>query len=374
MENYSYFFEFRDIITQFIAAIDGCVIKRYNAARAPQQHISPRYVLAPKQRVVWDIVNAAHNITLPVIAFNVTGFNRAADRAYNKIPGYTFPKSKVDTAQQTIKYNTPAPVDITVNMSILCKSVEELDQIAQNFVVYANPAIVITWKVPDAIGLDYDQEIRSKVQWSGSFNYEYPLDLDANKKYEVIGNTTFTIQGWLFTADNTTIDNIFYVRNNFHLAPLSSISLDQSDYPELSGMNLYTEYADVSGFPQITNVRYRGTEPRDEVLTITHPYQPTTLLLLGKHFDFTRNVILSSADNTIFPSVTSFSYSYHPTVSGYVLPASAYNIIDKNYMTVTLPLSTIDNGSIDIIVENIIGWQSTITSQGVSIGYSEVII
>ena len=57
MKSDPFYFEIKDVMTQFIAAFDDVVIARYNRAREKQDRIQVRYVYAPKQRVVHDIVN-----------------------------------------------------------------------------------------------------------------------------------------------------------------------------------------------------------------------------------------------------------------------------------------------------------------------------
>ncbi len=41
-----------------------------------KSNIEVRYVFAPKQRVMYDIINKAQNITLPVVAVNLTSITR----------------------------------------------------------------------------------------------------------------------------------------------------------------------------------------------------------------------------------------------------------------------------------------------------------
>ena len=72
MKKYTYNFEIKDLLTQFVAAFDDTVIKRYDKNGNAKQEIEVRYVFAPKQRVMFDIVNKAQNITLPVVTVDLT--------------------------------------------------------------------------------------------------------------------------------------------------------------------------------------------------------------------------------------------------------------------------------------------------------------
>ena len=52
------------MVTQFIAAFDDVVIARYNKDRQKQDQINVRYIYAPKERVMYDIINQNKTITL----------------------------------------------------------------------------------------------------------------------------------------------------------------------------------------------------------------------------------------------------------------------------------------------------------------------
>ena len=72
------------MVTQFIAAFDDVVISRYNKDRQEQDKINVRYIYAPKERVMYDIINENKTITLPAIAVSITGINRDENRVFNK--------------------------------------------------------------------------------------------------------------------------------------------------------------------------------------------------------------------------------------------------------------------------------------------------
>ena len=55
---------------------DSIVIGRYNKNREQKDRIFVRYLYAPKQRVLYDIINKAKTITLPVVTINVASITR----------------------------------------------------------------------------------------------------------------------------------------------------------------------------------------------------------------------------------------------------------------------------------------------------------
>lgn len=224
MKKKPFYFEIKDVLIQFISAFDDVVISRYNKHRQPQDNISVRYVYAPKQRVVHDILNKARHITLPAIAVNISSISLDRDRVFNKIAGSyhtrrdTFSGHDMNTVTDHLAQ--PAPVNIEVDMSILTKYQTDMDQILSNFIPYNNPYIMISWKTPSEL-LQTQQEIRSEVLWSGSMNMNYPTDLSSSEPFRVSADTSFTIKSWLFKHKDDPIGNIFTI--NSYFTPLSGI-------------------------------------------------------------------------------------------------------------------------------------------------------
>lgn len=250
----------------FIHAFDNIIIKRYDKNRTPNANIQVRYVYSPKQRVVFDLVNRAQNITIPVVAVSISSVSRDEGRVFNKINGFlATPKSEKNLAgtNKTISYRSPVPVNIGVNMSILTKFQSDMDQIISNFVPYSNPYIILSWKVPEDIstlGFATKNEIRSEVLWSGNINLTYPTDIAAFDKYRVVGDTSFTIKGWLFPASSDTVGNIFYSDNNFFveskITNYAALTSNTYTFPASSGLLNEAEFVGLSGNPQITNSDY----------------------------------------------------------------------------------------------------------------------
>lgn len=269
MKNQTYHFEVKDLITQFVTAFDDIIINRYDKNRIPQNKVQVRYVYAPKQRVLYDLVNLAQNITVPVVSINMSSISRDEARVFNKINGYYFPSgtSDISSGSTSIHYNSPVPVNITVNMSIMTKFQTDMDQILSNFIPYNNPYIILSWKVPldlSSSGFAIPQEIRSEVLWDGNITLSYPTDINPTDKYKIVGDTSFTIKGWLFPSTQSPAGNIFYITENLTATTIvnSVGELDTTMYPELtattftyptsSGLITETETVQINGYPQIT--------------------------------------------------------------------------------------------------------------------------
>jgi len=76
------------MVAQFVAAFDDIVIGRFNKDREEEDRINVRYLYAPKQRVMHDIVNLNKTITIPAVAVSVSSISRDVSRVFNKLDGF----------------------------------------------------------------------------------------------------------------------------------------------------------------------------------------------------------------------------------------------------------------------------------------------
>jgi len=227
------------MVQMFASAMDDIVVKRYNKYRDAQDSIRCRFVYAPKQRVLADLLDKAQNIQLPVVALTNGGISRDPNRVFNKIQGSYMTSSDPTT---TNKLQQPVPIDLTINMTILTRFQEDYDQIVTNFVPYFDPYIIVSWRTPSMP----DYEIRSQVIWSGNITATYPYDINATQVARVEGNTSFTFKGWLFKARPSGSEGtIFTINSNFSTESglNSMLSLDALN-------SLTTERHTISAMPQ----------------------------------------------------------------------------------------------------------------------------
>jgi len=264
MRKQSFSFEIQDLITQFLAAFNNVVIDRYEGKnRVKGQKLQVRYVYAPKQRVLYDLINPGQNLVLPVIAITLGSVTRDEGRVFSKNSGFLTPStlSRERVLRETPYFKTPIPVNLKVNMSVLTKNQLDMDQILGNFIPYNNPYIVISWKVPDKFTPNYTQEIRTEVLWDGNVSLNYPVEVNNNQKAQIIADTSFTIKGWLFPYVDGPVKNIYNVDIDFY-AVRSNIELSSANYFTLSSLGLnvtqenlieYSNTISISGSPRITD-------------------------------------------------------------------------------------------------------------------------
>jgi hypothetical protein len=368
MFNQAFHFEIHDLLTQFVAAMDDVVISRHDNQRNEKEKIKVRYVNAPKERVLLDIVNKAQNITVPVIAVNVSSISRDETRVFNKIEGFYHPVNNTEYSKNTGHVPMPVPVNLTVSVNIITNYQSDMDQIISNFVPYSNPYLIICWKVPEEFNLGYINEIRSEVLWDGSINIEYPTDPTSSDKPRFLATTSFIIKGWLFPeSPNDYIKNIYFIDSNFRTTSRYNLNYDSYDilskesivYPLSTGLLNEIETVSVSGVPLLTNI-YLNSPQGPMELSGTHVFRyiedyPTSITILGQNLQYTTNVVISSSDANLYSQAEAFEFVYYPNLSGYVIPNTNVVKMSKNVMYVTIPRLS-SNSFFNLAVMGDIGW------------------
>jgi len=355
VQQYNYHWEIKDLLTQFLQAFDGAIVKRFDNQRNPGAAVAVRYVYSPKQRVLFDIVDKAQTITIPVVAFNINAISRDVNRVFNKLDGYYYNVNSTDTAStHTLQ---PVPINISLSISILTKFQTDMDQILSNFVPWSDPYFIISTTNEAMPGT----EIRTEVLWDGQLKMGYPTDIDATKIYRVSCDTTFTIKGWLFKSQVSPASRIFKIDSNFYA--VSAVPANESAYG-----SIYNALNDVGGtsYQETVTVSARPfTQYTDRWITPTS--LSGTCTLLGDMYSYTNAVYLSGSvpgmfgytDVTTlssFTTIPSMSATY-PSLPN-VVPALNYTIVNNNKLIVNYqaPADAANGGFFDIIVVNDAGY------------------
>ncbi len=337
------------MLTQFVAAFDDIVIGRFNRDRVEKDKINVRYVYAPKQRVLYDLVNENKTLTLPVVSVSVNNISRDENRIFNKLDGFYY-QGNVGDEKVSRHIKAPVPINITLSVSVLTRYQTDMDQILSNFVPFCNPYVVISWKVPEKFNLSVDQEIRSEVLWTGDVSMNYPTELTSTQKARVTADTSFTIKGWLFKDTDNPSGNIFFIDTNFH----NETKLEYYDnYESLSG-NAYNddriESFELSGSPFITDIFYNGILLQDNLTIAANA--SGSIILNGTGFINTETVLFSTSNETVYTNLTSLSnFDRQETVTGQSIP---FTILNDNTIIFNSP--PIPEGSIRFIPLNKAGY------------------
>jgi len=342
MKNYTFHWELKDLITQFIRALDDCIVKRYNEDKDVEKEISVKYVYAPKSRTLNWLVNKQQHITLPAVSVWIGGVSRDVSRVFNKIDGPTYVDEETATPLQ------PVPVDISVNVSMMTKYQNDMDQMISNFVPYFDPYIILSWKHPNI-----DREIRSEVEWNGSLSYKYPTDVAATDNYRCSIDTAFTIKGWLFKKSDPDGGPIYTIHTDFiGVSGLDIPFLDYDDFKEPLDKDSFS----LSGIPVVSS-----TDP------IWINQVGGSIPVNGFFLDSTS--VYLSADSSILSGGTTVDlYSTNPNLSADNPPftgvETSFELISDSLVTVTIP-QLASSGLLDIFILNDAGYGSIIKNVGV---------
>ena len=341
MKKETYYFEIKDLITQFVAAFNDVIIRRYNNEREVEDRLHVNFVYAPKNRVLADIINKAQHIKLPVISVFPTGFARDPSRVFNKIEGPMYPSLiHKDSYEKTLQ---PVPVNISVGMSIITRFQHDMDQILSNWIPYCDPYIVLSWKMPYT-----NLELRSHVMWSGNVSISDPKELQHTQPYRWVSDTQFTIEGWLFKKPENPAGIIYKIDTDF-----TAVSDIFQNYDIMSAFesDITTDSFTISARPTITEVSPFLYFP---------PTGPNKFNIFGNMYDYVTNVYVSGSDgvfgnmSTFNPAATNAAISaLYPPFSG--VEVTDWTLLNNNHIEFNMP-SAIGSGKIDVIVFNDAGY------------------
>lgn len=358
MKQYSYFFENSQLLNLFVSAFDDAFVYRYDAlTREAKERIDVRYVHGPKHRVLHDLSDRAKTLTLPVVTIEQTRLTRDLSRIQHK-NNFIYRK-QLDSTNRMSKIPTPVPVNIELDVNIICYFKEDLDQIVQNIVVNCNPYIIVSWKIPEKFDLPFIDEIRSEIQCSGDFSYENPKDLSPEVKWRVSANTTFTIKGWLFKDYDQNQAPIYVINTDFHALPVSNRFCDYNLFDAISAEGVQTDSISISAYPEFTNYFINGVHQGDS-LVVTE-LNDKNFQFYGKRFGYNNTWYLSA--NTDIPELeyVEISTAKSPTISAYQLPENVIDVVNDNIATISLSSNYFDNftGDAIFISANNAAWVSS---------------
>lgn len=221
MKSYTFGWEIQTLLEQFTSALNDIIVKQYNndkSLSSPLNFKKVNFVYSPKQRIIANLTNPAPGgLTLPAVAVTITGINRDGNRVFNKNDGFNiFYNPKTSNESFVKKILQPVPINISVNVSILTKFQNDMDQILTNFIPYCDPYFVISWMLPLNNESKNNYELRTEVLWGGSVNVQYPADITANQSFRISADTSFTIKGWLFKKMEEPIKRIYTINSDFN--------------------------------------------------------------------------------------------------------------------------------------------------------------
>lgn len=350
MKKQPFYFEVKDVMTQFVAAFNNIIISRHDRDKNVRSKIQVRYVYAPKQRVVHDLTNRARHLTLPVVAVNITGIGRDESRVFNKLEGsYHDGGDIIEGKSETYHIPQPVPVDISVSMSIMARYQTDVEQIISNFVPYTDPYIVISWKLPEGMA-EYDQEIRSEVMWDGSMNMSYPDQLSGTEPYRLSADTSFTIKTWLFKEKPPIVKNVYRIS--------TKTTIESPEKPFSYSLPFYDNLTERSWIESIG-------APLTAAPFVTHVNNEQANQAWGYNFKHVTNVYVSGAEVNSLSGNEVVMFPEEPSMQTLYPPFTAveipFDIVNDNKLNYTPPESN-STEEVDLIIRNPGGYDTALGS------------
>jgi hypothetical protein len=245
MKEYVFHNEFKIVRNQALNVFDGLVVKRFNETDDTTviDRIPLNIVFAPKNRVIYDMVNKNQHIKCPIMSFTTSNIQFDKSRTFNKIEGQSLNSATLSSGGRIPQ---PIPITFDLKASILVTYNRDLDQILTNILSHFYPYIIISYIHPNV-----NQEVRCKIEFDGNIALSYPSDLSSNVPYRIIADMTFTVSTWIYQ----NFDNISNIIHNIPIT-FASVSALADDYEYLHSMEYpdRTDYLTVSGRPQMSNI------------------------------------------------------------------------------------------------------------------------
>ena len=341
-------------MTQFNAAFNDTVVYRYTKDGTPKEKINVRYVFGPKQRVMYDIVDQAKNITLPVVSMEHKNIKRDSSSIQFKDQKMSRPNYSTGTVSRV-----PSPIPVSMDVEVMFASYykEDIDQIASNILAFFNPYIIISWKVPPEFGMDFVDELRTEVTWSGSIDWENPINVANTDKYVVNASTSFSVKGWIFPPVESTVAPIYVITSNFVSVSSGTDMYSYNSLLDQQGDDT-TDTILISAYPEFTNYFINGIP--FEQLSINN-LEGNTITFYGKRFNYNNTWAIST--NSVIPGLEYIEIDtakFH-TISAYEIPSEYITVSSGNiaFINFTTNLLSGFSGDYTFVCANSAGWCSS---------------
>jgi hypothetical protein len=355
MKKRPYYFEIKNLITQFMGAFNDIAIKRFDKDRvSDNEYVGVGFLYSPKQRVVNDLLTASRAIPLPAISISVSTIARDPERVFNKLDGHIINTSAKEDTLRLIPQ--PVPVNIGINMSIIARYQSDIEQIISNFVPYCDPYIAVSWKLPTTENTTYERELRTIIEWGGTLNMTYPTELATNQLARVTCDTTFTIKGWLFKQIDKAYNKIFNIDVSIIPSVLSDscyIYNNTNDTNTDDSISDYPVTYTLTGRPKLKNIDnvyyYIGKTTPSYIYTL---YGKDLINITDIYLQSDHPILLNSSLQTPFAN-TKLANLY-PNFNGIRL--NTFKVLSEHSIELTIPDVIVNSGTFDIIAKNDAGY------------------
>jgi hypothetical protein len=331
MQEYNYNFEIRTLLTHFAAAFNDVKIKRFDGKKYAKETIKVPLTFAPKSHIIADIIGLTDTIKLPAMAIEIKSQGRDNERVKNKIDDIIYKND--DGTFVNLKV---IPWNISVEMTILSKFQEDMDQIVQNFSVNTNPYVIVSWQEPKS-----GRELRTEILWDGTISYSYPAKEQGPKDppFRITASTSFTIKGYIFKANIENSKPICFIKTDYTFTDKFYCNYD--NLLEYS-TNIQTDSYAITGRPLLRYVSpYYIVEGREP-----------TIKLQGYSLGDVNAIFVSGSNPNMYPLTEYQPFTALNSFFGY--PVKEFQK-DDNTLKFTLPAPSAD-GFAELIAVNSCGY------------------
>ena len=333
MQEYNYNFEISKNLKMLEHVLDDIEIRRYEDMTGRMtDRVKVNFIYGPKTRILQDIKGQPDTVKLPIIAMTVTGMSRDDTRNKNKNESIMY--KNVNGGFDNMR---PVPWNIEVEINILGKFQQDVEQIIQNFSVFFNPYIVYSVKEPKT-----GNELRIETSWDGNISLDYPTvggQLENKLPYRLTATAKFTIKTWLFRTAITPVKPICFIYDDIIITDL--LTCDYDTMANHASAN-QTESYSISGIPQLRYVDNYYFKTSDT----------PTIRVDGGGFQQVTNLYLSGNNTQMYP-MSAFVAPDGTKFNGYPIPQ--FSLLSPQSMSIEMPTSNAP-GLVDIIAINDCGW------------------
>jgi len=336
VNEYNYNFEITKNLKMFEHVFDDIEIRRYEDMTGRQtDRIKVNFIYGPKMRVLQDINGKTKTVKFPAIAMQSTGMQRDDSRIKNKINEIEYvSRGGTYTNLQAVPWN------INVQLSIISKFQQDVEQIVQHFAVFTNPYVAYAIQEPKT-----GNKLNVEVHWDGAVNIEYPGDnMGPELPYRIIATANFTIKTWLFRANLKSSSPICYIYDD--IIPTNMFSCDYAILEENANNTEKDSYY-ISGKPQLRYVnKYYFRTNETPKITIT-----------GDGFKGLKNLYLVPSDSSMYELQT-YTLEEGVSIEGYEI--KEFTIPNTQTLSFSIPTASAI-GFVDVVAINECGWSRLTT-------------
>lgn len=162
-------------------------------------------VYGTRSRIVKSIESKTGQHTVPFIAMSTGSISVDDARLHSIHEGIFHQREGSKNVNYDCDYNSPVPINIEYNMTMVAKHHSDIDQMICNFIPHFRPDISIVTPNPQIAG----NMVKTSLLWDKSAAYEFPEEIAESDVARIIVTSGFTHRTWLWSgADNRLVDEV----------------------------------------------------------------------------------------------------------------------------------------------------------------------